>query len=245
MNTQNLDKDVTPKLKKDTGTKQSQLISKVLSPALKLFLRSQVEQVSQLEVQISGSNRQILTGNIPQVLIWAKHAIYQGLHLAQVQLVGEGIRTNLGQVLKGQPLQLVEPVLVCGELLLHEADLNASLKSSLLSNALTELLQMLLATNDSVKGQVSWDKITVEPNQLTLMGDYLTDGKRTSLLLRCGLQLLNCHELQLTQIQLQSPNRSLEKLENFQIDLGSHVNLQELTLHPNKLVCRGEITVMP
>ncbi len=216
----------------------------MLSPALKLFLRSQVEQVSHLEVQISGSNRQILTGNIPRVSIWAKHAIYQGLHLAQVQLVGEGIRTNLGQVLKGQPLQLVEPVLVCGELLLHEADLNASLQSSVLSNALTELLQMLLRANYSVQGQVSWHKITVEPNQLTLIGD-LTGGKRMSLLLCCGLQLLNCHELQLTQIQLQSPNMSLKKLDSFQIDLGSHVNLQELTLHPGRLVCRGEITVMP
>ncbi len=232
----NLDKDATPK--------QSRLISKVLSPALKLFLRSQVEQVSHLEVKISGGNRQIFTGSIPQVSIWANHVIYQGLHLAQVQLVGNGIRINLGQVLKGQPLRLVEPVLVYGELLLHEADLNASLQSRLLSDGLTELLQMLLPANYSLKGQVSWRKITLASNHLTLIGDLGDYSRKMSLLLRCGLQLVNCHELQLTQIQLQTPDINQEKLD-LSIDLGSQVNLQELTLHPGKLVCRGSITVMP
>jgi len=71
-----------------------------------------------------GSDRQILHGTIPRVSILARHAVYQGLHLTQIQLVGEGIRTNLGQVL-GQPLRLLEPVPVA-ELLLHESALNAS-----------------------------------------------------------------------------------------------------------------------
>jgi len=38
--------------------------------------------------------------------ILAHHAVYQGLHLTQIQLVGEGIRTNLGQGSQGQPATL-------------------------------------------------------------------------------------------------------------------------------------------
>lgn len=243
MNTHNLNKQTTSELKTQTNPVGSRLISKVLSPALKLFLRSQVEQVSHLEVKIIGGDRQIFTGNIPQVSISAQHVIYQGLHLGQIGLVGNGIRTNLSQVLKGQPLRLIEPVLVSGELMQHQADLNASLQSPLLSNALTELLQMLLPANYQL--QAHWHKITVEPNQLILIGEYDDSSKKMPLLLHCGLQLLSCHELQLTQIELQSPNISFEKLENYTIDLGSHVDLQELTLHLGKLVCRGSITVMP
>ncbi len=247
MNTRNLNQSAIPERSPETiNPKQSRLISKVLSPAVKLWLRSQVERVSHLEVKISGSDRQILTGNIPLVLISASNAIYQGLHLTQIQLVGECIRTNLQQVLRGRPLQLLEPVLVSSELLLQEADLNASLQSSLLSAALTELVQMLLPTSYPLNGQVSWHKITLASEELTLSGSLVDSHSTIPLLLNCGLQLVSCHELQLTQPQLQiSPDVSLEKLENFQIDLGSQVNLQELTLHPGQLVCRGSITVMP
>jgi len=82
--------------------------------------------VSNLEVKI-WNDRQICNG-IPRVSILAHHAVYQGLHLTQIQLVGEGIRTNLGQGLRGQPATL-EPVPVFGELLLQESALNASLQS--------------------------------------------------------------------------------------------------------------------
>ena len=168
------------------------------------------------------------------------------MHIAQIQLVGEDIRTNLRSILKGELLRLVEPVIVSGELLLEETGLNASLHSTLLSNALTELLQMLIPVSYPLKGEVSWDKISVTPEQLILSGTLTSSSIKTGLLLRCGLQLLSSHELQLTQPQLQiSPDVRLEKLENFPIDLGSQVGLQELTLHPGELVCRGSITVMP
>lgn len=240
------DKDTAATQDSDTSSKQSRLISKILSPALKLFLRSQVERVSQLEVKISGSDRSFLMGNIPHVSISASQVVYQGLYLAQIQLVGEGIRTNLRQILKGQPLRLVEPVLVSGELLLQQTDLNASLQSPLLSNALTELLQMLVPASHQLEGSVSWDKISVTPEKVILSGTLANSNRTTELLLRFGLQLLSSHELQLIQPQLQiSPDGHLEKLENFPLDLGSQVDLQELSLHSGQVVCRGSTTVMP
>ena len=140
MNTDN-QAGTTAKTTLEPVSSKQRIISKILSPAVWLWLRSQVEQVSNLEVKISGSDRQILTGYIPRVFMCARHVVYQGLHLSQVQLVGENILTNLGQVLRGKPLQLLEPVPVSGELLLKESDLNASLQSPLLANALNDLLK--------------------------------------------------------------------------------------------------------
>jgi hypothetical protein len=222
------------------------LIGKVLSPALWLFLRSQVEQVSHLEVQIAGSDRQILSGSIPSLSIFADRAVYKGLHFAKVRLVGEGMRTNLGQVVRGQPLQLLEPILVAGEVVLWETDLNASLQSKLLSTALTELLQRLTPTSDAWSGKIDWDRIAIAPEGLLLQGTLVKSDRAVPLILKSGLQLSNCHELLLTQPQLQiSSNSSWEKLEDHAIDLGSHVDLQELALRSGQIVGRGSITVMP
>jgi hypothetical protein len=81
--------------------KKSTIISTVLSPALRLWLRSQVEQLEALQFNIIGGDRQILTGHIPGVSIAASGVVYQGLHLSKIQLEGTDIRVNLGQVIKG------------------------------------------------------------------------------------------------------------------------------------------------
>ena len=107
--------------------KSTDLISKVLSPALRLWLRSQVESVAELNFSIQGKDRQILTGYIPSISLNSSRAVYQGLHLGEVELLGENIRINIGQVLKGKPLQLLEPIQVTGQVRLDQADLEASL----------------------------------------------------------------------------------------------------------------------
>ena len=66
---------------KNSPTKNShkiRIITKVLTAALKLWLKSQVSEVSQLEVEIKASDRQLLSGSIPWVSIIASDAVYQG-----------------------------------------------------------------------------------------------------------------------------------------------------------------------
>ena len=106
------------------------LISKVLSPAVKLWLRSQVEQVEHLNFKINGQDRQILRGYIPVVSLDSSKAVYQGLHLGDIQLQGTNIRINIGQVLRGKPLRLLEPIWLKGEVYLTTDDLQASLSSA-------------------------------------------------------------------------------------------------------------------
>jgi len=94
--------------------------------------------------------------------ILAHHAVYQGLHLTQIQLVGEGIRTNLGQVLRGQPATL-EPVPVLVSCCCRIGSQRFS-AIPLLANALNELLLTLLPTSYTVDGQV-WHKIGIDTEQ--------------------------------------------------------------------------------
>lgn len=230
---------------KETSTKQ-RLIGKVLSPAVKLFLRSQVEKVSHLEVKISGGDRQILSGSIPHVAISASQAVYQGLHLSQLQLAAEGIRTNLGQVIKGQPLRLLEPVPVFGELILQESDLNASLQAPLLSNALTDLLKTLFP-DSLVNRQSNWQKIAFATNQLIIHAAVVDENNRLiPVVVRTGVDLASCREIQLTQPQIQT-QASLPwvEVDSFKLDLGPEVAIEELFLDAGQLVCRGRINVVP
>ena len=237
-----------------TKTNHSKIISKILSPALQLWLRSQVEQIEQLQVKINGGDRQILGGYIPGVFLASNRAVYQGLHLGQVQLQGENIRINLTQVIRGKPLRLLEPISVTAKVLLEEADLNKSLASPLLSNALTDFLFNLLATK-SVNNlskilenyQVSWQAIAINLDKLILKGT-LTDEQRNALpvIIRSRLALGNPQTLCLHSLQIQIlPDLLNVNFNEFQLDLGSQVELDCLKLELSQLSCCGRLTVLP
>ena len=138
-----------------TGAKP--LIGSILSKAIGLWLRSQVDKIDHLQLNIEGSNRSLLSGDIPGVSVAAENAIYQGLHLTQVQLQGSNIRFNLGQVLKGQPLHLLEPFFVTGNLHLNQLDLNQSLQAPILVQALNEFVLSLLISLTQSSSQSTYD----------------------------------------------------------------------------------------
>ncbi|MGK7877934.1 MAG: DUF2993 domain-containing protein [Xenococcaceae cyanobacterium] len=232
---------------------QSEIITKVLSRALRLWLRSQVDRVEELQIKITGRDRQILRGYIPCVFLASSRAVYQGVHLGQVQLTGENIRINLGQVLKGKPLRLLEPVRVTGKVLLEEASLKASLSSSLLSNGLTDLLLTLLEANGIPNSiniledyQVSWQEVTLHIDKFTLTGTLTDgDGNTTSVIIRTGLGLANGQTLHFHSLGIEALPELLDiSFNEFQVDLGSHVELEELSLAPGKLSCSGRLTVV-
>ncbi|WP_210404556.1 DUF2993 domain-containing protein [Chroococcidiopsis sp. TS-821] len=237
------DTPTTEGMTSDNHSKQSRIISKVLSPAVRLWLRSQVQQVAHLDVQISGSDRQILTGYIPHVAISAQNAVYQGLYLTNLQLQGKDIRTNLGGVLRGQPLRLLEPVPVFGEAILAQSDLNASLKSPLLAEALTTLLKTFLPENSITNETVAWEQVILESDRLTIHGTIHSDRK-TPLMLDARLGLVSSQELALKKLQIHS-HLGLQEIDDYQIDLGSEVAIEKLTLNSGQLLCCGRINVLP
>ncbi|WP_375468623.1 DUF2993 domain-containing protein [uncultured Nostoc sp.] len=228
------------------NTNKIRIITQVLTTALKLWLRTQVSQISELEVEIKASDRQILSGRIPLVSIFATHAVYQGLLITKIQLIAENIRINIGSIVKGQPLRLLETVPVVGDLIVDEKDLNASLSSNLLSTALSDLLVKVLPTHYPEPQPINWQEILLQNNQIILRGIKVTNSQTTPLEICLGLQLLNGHELRLANIQIKPDQGNiLEDNHEYNLDLGSDVDIQQLTLIPGKLVCHGRINVNP
>ncbi len=229
-----------------TNVNKTRIITQVLTTALKLWLRAQVSQISELEVEMKASDRQIISGRIPSVSIFATHAVYQGLLITQIKLTAENIRINIGSVLKGKPLRLLETVPVVGDLIIDEKDLNASLSSDLLSTALSDLLVKVLPTHYPKPQPINWQEIILDNNQIILRGMRVTNSETSPLEICLSLQLLSGHELQLADIKIKPDQGNiLEDNHKYNLDLGSDVDIQELTLIPGKLVCRGRIKVNP
>jgi hypothetical protein len=236
------------------------MIAPVLSAAVRLWLKSQLDQVEELQVKIESGDQQFLSGCIQQVKIAAQKAVYQGLHLSQVSLSGQQIRVNLGQVLRGQPLRLLEPVPVAGRLWLQAADLNASLQAPLLANAVSEFLTTVLRSQPDLLGDMipNYEQLNFQnfeamlaPNQLTL-GAKLISGNAAPIpiALRTGLQVENERELKLVKpewLPSFSAKRgfAIAELDGYTFDLGSETSLQELTLEAEGISCQGKITVIP
>ncbi|HEY9853255.1 MAG TPA: DUF2993 domain-containing protein [Leptolyngbyaceae cyanobacterium] len=234
--------------------KQSRIISSVLSPSVRMWLRSQVEQVEDLQVKIQGGDRLILSGHVPNVSLSARRAVYQGLHLRQIQIAAQAIRINLGQILKGKPLRLLAPVPVNGELVLEETDLQASLASNLLPGALNEFLVTLLKagglpnSNDVLKNrQVIWQEITIDYGKIQLKGTVTDDNKSDDsfpILICTGIEIANGNYLLLTEPQIKGPfGSNVTFAKPVEINLGSDVEIEELTLTPGRLICRGRLLV--
>ena len=237
-----------------TQNQPSKLISKILSPALRLWLRSQVEQAEQLDIQIEGQDRQLLRGHVPQVFLTSQRAIYQGLQLGKVLLKGENIRVNIGQIIKGKPLQLLEPIQVSGEVQLAETDLQASLASEILANAFTELLVALLElkgvadpTNFLVPYQIHWNAIALCPDSFDLKGTLSQQKKENiPLEIRAKLTLLNPQTLHLQEIEIKGfPGLAENETSSFPVDLGTDVEIESLKLSQGELLCMGRLLIRP
>jgi LmeA-like phospholipid-binding len=231
------------------------LISRMLAPAIQLWLKSQVDHVEHLQVQIQARDRQLLAGTIPQITLLAQRVIYQGLHLSDVDLTGDNIRVNLKQVLQGKALQLLEPIAVQGTIQLSEADMNTSLAAPLLATAVKLFLLDLLRsgaldTPDSPNLDLQNLQLRLMPNQLTLRADLISPtGTATEIAIRSGLRLSQPDRLTLDQPQwLPHFNAKrglpLQDLDGYAFDLGD-TQLSELTIAQGQIVCVGQLRVQP
>ena len=222
------------------------IITKVLTSAIKLWLRSQLNQVSHLEVQIEASDRQLLSGYIPGVSISASNAVYQGLRVTQIELEVEKIQLNVAAILKGQPLQLSAIVPVVGKLIITAQDLNNSLSSPLLLTAINDGLIPLLAEYSLNYPFITWEKITLDNQVLILHGIPISETEGAFFNIHLGLELLNGQELQLTQVQVKTNQEVLlERNSPYMINLGTDVDIEKISLLPEQLTCYGRININP
>ncbi|WP_309742480.1 DUF2993 domain-containing protein [Chamaesiphon sp. OTE_20_metabat_361] len=223
------------------------IVGSVLSPACRVWLRSQVSHVDTLQVDIQGGSRQILGGTIPRATVVAVGAIYQGLSLGSIDLVAENIRINLPQVIKGQPLRLLEPIAVTADVKFSERDLQASLAAPLLAQAMNDLLAQILATDPHQQNWHSdWHHLTIAPQQLTLQGNLTTQGQTVPIEISMGIDIQAGHILLLDPIAITCAiDLPGSDIHSHQIDLGNDVNITKLQLLAGELLCQGHIQVNP
>ncbi len=219
----------------------------MLAPACRVWLRSQVSHVDDIQVEIAGGSLQILSGTIPRVAVVAEGAIYQGLSLGSIDLVAENIRINLPQVLKGQPLGLLEPISITAEVKFSEKDLQLSLIAPLLGQAITDLFTQILGANSQqLAWTVEWDQVQIAPQMLFLQGELNTEGQIVPIEISMGIAISDGQILHLDPLKIScSIDLPGSNITSHQIDLGNDVNITQLHLSTGELICRGGILVNP
>ena len=127
------------------------VVSSVLIPIIKLWLRSQVEHIEAIEIVIAGKSRQILSGDIPKATVIGVGAKYQGLAITNIDLCAEAIHLNISQILKGEALRLLDPIRVTMDVELSAEDLQSCLKSPIFLEAIASDTAPLVNTDDEIR----------------------------------------------------------------------------------------------
>lgn len=254
----------------NTKSGGGRVVGRLLPAAVKLWLRSQVQQIENLSIDLAGRDRQLISGYLPGVSVAAQQAIYQGIHITQVQLSAKDIRINIGQVIRGKPLRLLKAFPVQGETALSSEDLNASLASPLLAEGLTNFWRSLTQqpeVSQAVNNQYGLlplaDEAKLHQPQIRLGAGCLglsfypmtpaETGERP-VILGVELSVVSGHILQLSsarwlshldELSQRDKGTPVDALEEFHWDLGRDVQLSLLKLQPSQLLCSGEIMVNP
>lgn len=242
------------------AAKGSRIISRLLPPAIRLWLHTQLDHLDGLEFAIDGKDRQILGGYLPGVTLAARQAVYQGLHVSQADVKATDIRVNLPQVLRGKPLRLLQPFPVDGQVTVLAEDLRASLGSPLLGQGLRDVLKQLLvgAVSDQQVPLVSWlgeggeaaeVDIALGSDRMTLRwpGSSLNSD---ALELSLGLAMRDGRWLCLEQpvatvVPATGEPSSPIALDEIAFDLGSEVDIRQLAVTPAGIDLVGMVQVIP
>jgi hypothetical protein len=91
-----------------------QPLLRLLARALELWLRQQCDAVQSLEIELLGSGRELLRGRLAGVRVRARSVRYHQLELALVDLQVGDLQLQLGQLWRGQPLQLPPQIPITG-----------------------------------------------------------------------------------------------------------------------------------
>lgn len=81
-------------------------VMQLLASGLQLWIRQQCQGIGSLDIQVEGSALQLLRGRLAGVHLLARRVVYRDLHLELVELHSGPIQVHIGNLLKGQSLQL-------------------------------------------------------------------------------------------------------------------------------------------
>ena len=102
-------------------------VMQLIATGLQLWIRQQCESIESLDVQLEGSAMQLLRGRLSGVRLMARRVRYQDLEIELVELRADPIRVAIGNVLKGQSVQLEDPFGIRGQVAFTAEGLSRSL----------------------------------------------------------------------------------------------------------------------
>ena len=243
---------------KSTSAQGSRVISRMLPVAVKLWLQTQLDEIGELTFEIQATDRQVLSGHIPGIALWAQQAVYRGIRLTDVNVTARDIKINIGQVLRGKPLRLKQSFPIEGQVAWNAKDLKASSTASILADGLMDVWQALLA-NDKVAAEIvghygnsvgpdlAQYRGAMEVVDTELLLSLVRDGQ-SDIGLRGWLEIEEGRSLRLGTPRWRLPSGSYvdsAALRDFCWDLGDQTDLRSLTVQNEQLTCQCRIMVQP
>ena len=109
------------------STPSSGPLLQLLANGLNLWIRTQCDEVGDLDLVLTGSALQLLRGHLKGVELEGRLITFQGLPIQRAELTSGALTINLKPTQPGQLLQLQHPFTVQGAVTMGGADLNRAL----------------------------------------------------------------------------------------------------------------------
>ena len=227
----------------------AQFASLILGPLLESWIQSEVEDVDNLSVQVSGSDSEILSGTIDRVEVSGDNLVYNGFHITQVELEGENIQLNAQEALNGESLRLTDPLPVAAVMRWTEADLNRSLQAPLIQSQLSQAeVELPFGLGSALSFQLRDPQVSLLHNRLRINALLDTeDATDIPISLATRLQIQNGNEVVLLEPMWLSEGTEtpIAGLAGWVIDLGPDLSVDQLRLRSGELIYRGTAVVQP
>jgi len=97
-----------------SGKGEQDPVLQLLAAGLQVWVRQQCESVESLEIQLQGSALQLLRGRLEGVRLLARGVSYRNLRLELVELSSTGLQVQMGNLWRGQPVQLQQTFRISG-----------------------------------------------------------------------------------------------------------------------------------
>jgi hypothetical protein len=224
----------------------SQMFSNLFSPLLQAWVRSQVQQVDDLQVNVIGPDAAVMNGQISRVEISGRNLVYQGISARSLSLRGSDIRLDTRQ-----GLRLTKAVRADIALSLSEDDINKYLASPAFQeqtkNWKIKLPGSLGGTDQEVPIDLSNARARVLRNQLEINATVrLGQGEPAPLRIVSGIEIANPHQLRLVDPRLVSDDGSsapIDALKNTPILLGKDLEMRRVNLVPGMVFLEGSFQI--
>lgn len=145
----------------NASTGSSGPVMQLLSSGLQLWIRQQCNAIESLDLRLEGSALGLLRGQLAGVKLMARGVTYRHLQLELVELSSSPIAVNIGNVLKGQSLQLQHPFTIKGQVSFTAAGLTQSFTQPPWSDLADQWVDALLGITPLVELLISQDKLVV------------------------------------------------------------------------------------